>query len=160
MDIEIRDIRGDDRETLLELSLRAWEPVHASLREALGAVLYDRMIPDWRVSQRTAVADAIDDGETLVRVALREGEIAGFYAVRIRSEEDMGEVTLLAVDPDHQRAGVGVALTGHAVDWIRDQGMGVAMIETGGDEGHAPARRAYEKAGLAPLPIVRYFQAL
>jgi hypothetical protein len=38
--------------------------------------------------------------------------------------------------------------------------MGVAMVETGGDPGHAPARRAYEKAGFALLPIARYFKNL
>ena len=38
--------------------------------------------------------------------------------------------------------------------------MGVAMIETGGDRGHAPARRIYEKAGYTPLPAVRFFKSL
>jgi len=32
--------------------------------------------------------------------------------------------------------------------------------ETGGEEGHAAARRAYEKAGYRGLPLVRYFKAL
>ncbi len=38
--------------------------------------------------------------------------------------------------------------------------VAVAMVETGGDSGHAPARRAYEKAGFALLPIARYFENL
>jgi hypothetical protein len=34
------------------------------------------------------------------------------------------------------------------------------MVETGGDPGHAPARRTYEKAGYTLMPIARYFKAL
>jgi GNAT superfamily N-acetyltransferase len=67
---------------------------------------------------------------------------------------------MLAVDPDHQGHGVGTALTGFATDWLRGAGMQVAMVETGGDSGHAPARRVYEKADYRPLPVIRYFKAL
>jgi hypothetical protein len=35
--------------------------------------------------------------------------------------------------------------------------MSVAMVETGGDPGHAPARRTYEKAGFGLFPTARYF---
>ena len=38
--------------------------------------------------------------------------------------------------------------------------MRVAMVETGGDAGHASARRVYEGLGFRPLPISRYFRAL
>jgi hypothetical protein len=34
------------------------------------------------------------------------------------------------------------------------------MVEAGGDTGHAPARRVYEKAGYQALPAVRFFKAL
>ena len=38
--------------------------------------------------------------------------------------------------------------------------MTLAQVETGGDVSHAPARRAYEKAGYTGLPLVRYFKTL
>lgn len=38
--------------------------------------------------------------------------------------------------------------------------MRVAMIETGGDPGHAPARRLYEHSGYTPLAAVRFFKPL
>ena len=34
------------------------------------------------------------------------------------------------------------------------------MVETGGDPGHAPAWRVYNKADFTALPVVRYFKAL
>lgn len=38
--------------------------------------------------------------------------------------------------------------------------MAVAMVETGGDEGHAPPRELYEQAGFTQLPLARYFKKL
>jgi hypothetical protein len=39
--------------------------------------------------------------------------------------------------------------------------MRVAMVETGGDHGHAPARRhVYKQAGYQLLPVARYFRNL
>ena len=37
---------------------------------------------------------------------------------------------------------------------------GLAVVGTGGDLGHAPARRVYEKAGFVGLPLVRYYARL
>jgi len=73
---------------------------------------------------------------------------------------NMGEISMLAVDPDHQGGGIGTALTEFALDRLKDAGMKVAVVETGGDPGHAAARRTYEKAGHVLLPIARYFKEL
>jgi len=43
---------------------------------------------------------------------------------------------------------------------LEDGGMKLAVVGTGGDEGHAPARRSYEKAGYTALPLVRYYKDL
>ena len=93
-------------------------------------------------------------------VADVEETAVGFVAVKLRPTERMGEIAMLAVDPDDQGAGIGTALTTCALDRIKDAGMPVAMVETGGDPGHAPARRTYEKAGYKVLPIARYFKTL
>jgi ribosomal protein S18 acetylase RimI-like enzyme len=93
-------------------------------------------------------------------VAEDEGVVAGFVAVGLDRAARMGEIVMVAVDPDRQRRGTGRALTAFAVDRMREQGMTVGMVETGGDPGHAPARRTYERAGFRPLPIARYFIAL
>jgi hypothetical protein len=38
--------------------------------------------------------------------------------------------------------------------------MDIAVVETGGDPGHAPARAAYETGGFTLLPIARSFRLL
>ena len=58
------------------------------------------------------------------------------------------------------RGGRGRALTDHATDWLREIGMRVAVIGTGGDQGHAPARRLYDHAGYRLFPAAQYYKAL
>jgi len=67
---------------------------------------------------------------------------------------------MLAVDPGDQNRGLGRALIEFAAGWLREAGMRVAMVDTGGDPGHAPPRRVYEQAGYTLLPVARYFKAL
>jgi len=96
-----------------------------------------------------------------VWVAEVDDAVVGFVAIELHHpERSMGETSMLAVDPDHQGGGIGTALTEFALDRLKAAGMSVAMVETGGDPGHAAARRTYEKAGYVLLPIARYFKNL
>jgi ribosomal protein S18 acetylase RimI-like enzyme len=157
----IRSYRDSDAPDVVELSLRAWAPVFDSERAALGDVIFERLNgQDWRGRQRKEVEDALGDESMEVWVAEVGERAVGFVAVRLDVDDGLGEIYMLAVDPDHQRRGLGSALTGAATDWIRAAGLPIAVIDTGGDVGHAPARRTYENAGYRPMPIVRYFKAL
>lgn len=95
-----------------------------------------------------------------VWVAGANAEPIGFVAATLDKDSLVGEIYMLAVDPAAQDRGVGTALTEVATDWLRWSGMQVAMVETGGDPGHAPARRVYDKADFTSLPVARYFKAL
>ena len=72
----------------------------------------------------------------------------------------MGEVYVIAVDPDFQRQGIGRALMEHSQNRALDAGMAMMMVETGDDPGHAPARAAYEARGYQRWPVARYFKDL
>jgi GNAT superfamily N-acetyltransferase len=157
----IREYRPDDRAAVVALALRAWEPVFESLRRVLGAELDERMHgTDWRVYQRASVEAALDNDDMHLWVAEIDGTVVAFMAVTLHPDDSMGELYMIAVDPAAQGHGLGTRLTDVATDWMRAAGMRVAMIATGGDPGHAPARRAYEKAGYTALPGVQYFKPL
>jgi ribosomal protein S18 acetylase RimI-like enzyme len=115
---------------------------------------------DWRIRQQKDVEDVLADEGMKVWVGDMAGRVVGFAAARLDADHRMGEIYMVAVDPEHQGRGLGLALTNVAADWIREAGLPVAVVETGGDDGHAPARRVYEAAGFTPMPIVRYFKAL
>ena len=142
------------------MSLAAWEPVFESIREALDPGVYREHYPDWRVSQRLAVEAACADPSFKVWVATEGGRTAGFSALRLHEADRMGEIYMIAVDPAFQRRGIAKALTAHALDWFRAAGMTTAMVETGGDPGHAPARRTYESAGFRLFPVAKYFRTV
>ena len=157
----IRPFDERDAEAVVDFSLRAWAPVFASLEQALGSEIFRRQHPDWREDQRRTVQEVCAANKGLVWVADVDGAAVGFVAVELdHPERSMGEISMLAVDPDLQGDGIGTALTEFALDRLRDAGMRVAMVETGGDPGHAAARRTYEKAGYVQLPIARYFKNL
>lgn len=159
-EIEIRRFRPDDLDAVVDLSLRAWAPVFASLREALGDEILLRLHPDWEQDQSEAVRTSCL-GEDSTFVAVADGRPVGFATVCLNAfHEGMGAIDIIGVDPDYQRRGVGSQLTDFALDYMRDQGMDIALVETGGDPGHAPARAAYAAAGFTRLPIARFFRLL
>ncbi len=161
MEPAVRALKDRDQGAVIGLSLRAWAPVFASLERVLGeAGGYAQQHPDWRIDQQTAVEAACSSEQSHVWVAEVDGVVAGFVAVQLDHEASIGEIHMVAVDPAYQRNGVGGLLTSFVLDWIKDNGMAVAMVETGGDPGHAPARHLYERAGFVPLPITRYFKKL
>jgi GNAT superfamily N-acetyltransferase len=157
----IRAYREADRPAVVRLSLRAWAPAHASMRDVMGDEIFERLYgDDWRRQQQQDVEKVLGDEKSEVRVAEVDGEVVGFAAAAVDADSTMGEVSMVAVDPDFQNRGLGTQLTDSATDWLREAGMSVVLVSTGGDVGHAPARRTYEKAGFTPVPVVNYFKAL
>jgi ribosomal protein S18 acetylase RimI-like enzyme len=155
----IRPFVDSDLDEIVELSLLAWEPVFESFEKVLGASIFPILYPDWRKTQAEGVADACratDKYHTLV--AELDGRVVGFIAYELKGET--GEVVLLAVHPEFQKRGIATQLNQAALDAMKAAGMKMAVAETGGEEGHAAARRAYEKAGYTGLPLVRYFKDL
>ena len=53
--IEIRGFRENDLEAIVEFSLRAWQPIFASVRDVLGDDIFLRLHPDWKANQADVV---------------------------------------------------------------------------------------------------------
>jgi GNAT superfamily N-acetyltransferase len=160
MNVIIQPYTAEQRDAVVQLSLRAWAPVFASLERVLGPEVFPVLYPDWRVSQQQAVEGVCDGEEYHVWVALDAGAPVGFAAAKLHAADNVGEVYMIAVDPAAQRRGVASALMGVATDWMREAGMQVVMVATGGDPGHAPARHTYEQLGFALLPLAQYYKKL
>jgi ribosomal protein S18 acetylase RimI-like enzyme len=159
---EIRSFREEDLEQVVALSLRAWEPVFDSTRMALGDEIFYRLYPRGVDEQGTAVANNIAQHArtTWVATGADGDQVIGFALVIIDGDSPVGAIDMIAVDPAHQQRGVGRALTDFATDRIRDAGKTVAMIGTGGDPGHGPARLTYASAGYTLMPMARFWKAL
>jgi GNAT superfamily N-acetyltransferase len=161
MDVQIRPYTLADHDAVIQLSILAWEPVFLAWQRILGPDLYPIAIyPDWRIGQSEVVEKVIAIEHMHTWVADVEGVVAGFVCYECNDESKVGEVQLLAVHPGYQNHGIGTQLNLFALQKLKEGGMQLAVVGTGGDEGHAPARRAYEKAGYTGLPLMRYYKAL
>lgn len=160
MDAVIREYRPDDEEAVVALSLRAWAPVFASLEHVLGGEISRGLHGDWRQYQQKAVRNVLADPAMQVWVAQAAPGAVGMVAAMLHRERLIGEIVMLAVDPDRQHRGDRNGNDRGRHRLAARRGMRVAMVETGGDPGHAPARRVYENAGYTPLPVARYFRPL
>jgi ribosomal protein S18 acetylase RimI-like enzyme len=92
------------------------------------------------------VEEALVASKERVCVAEADGIAVGFVATNVSDPgRNMGEISMLAVDPDHQSGGIGTALTKFALERLKDAGMKVAVVETGETPGTprraAPTRR-------------------
>ena len=161
MIIQIRPLDNSDINDLVKLSLLAWEPVFTAWEQILGPKLYPIAIyPDWRKSQQDVVEKCCRNENFTTWVAEQDGKVVGFVAYELNDSNKIGEVQLLAVHPEYQNHGIGTELNNFALEKLKQAGMKLAVVGTGGDEGHAPARRSYEKAGYTALPLVRYYKKL
>lgn len=154
----VRAFTPTDTDRIIELSLAAWQPVFDSFRTILGEALYLRVHPDWRTDQAASVRGAIE--KNLTWVAVTDDRVTGFVNVIFDDAARSAEIYMIAVDPAAQRQGIGNMLTEYALAEMRARGIDLAIVATGGDPGHAPARAAYEKAGFTGVPQVWYAKQL
>ena len=147
--IEIRPATAADAPRLEAIREAAFAPVFASFRALLGDEIYERAQAHEDRNQGAYLASLLapDSGWELY-VAEEADTVVGFVAIQLNQERTIGELGLNAVHPDNAGAGVGTALYEFAIARMQDAGMRFATVSTGGDPSHAPARRAYEKAGF------------
>jgi ribosomal protein S18 acetylase RimI-like enzyme len=154
----VRCYEPADADRVVKISLAAWQPVFASFHTILDERLYQRIHSDWRTDQAAAVRGAVERNETWV--ATTNGIITGFVNVIFSTDERSGEIYMIAVDPSAQRQGIATMLTEFASQQTTTRGINQAIVATGGDDGHAPARATYEKAGFTGAPQVWYARLL
>ena len=162
MDVVIRAFEAADFSHLDEIRRLAFEPVFASFRQIVGPDIAAVAFATAEAEQSAHLKSLCDaDSPGRVFVAVLRDVLIGFVAVSLNHEEKVGEIGLNAVHPDHAGQGVGTALYDYALAFMRTEGMLVASVGTGGDESHAPARRAYEKAGFGPaIPSLWMYRSL
>ena len=138
--------------------MAAWQPVFESSREIVGDALFDLIYTDPGTRKREQVASACrDDVPIQVWVAEFEDEVAGFVTFDMDHDRLVGEIGNNAVSPNFQGKGIGTQMYEFVLGKMKEEGMNGAIVETGGDDAHAPARQAYEKVGFTgAFPSLTY----
>ena len=159
MTFQIRPFKQNDIGDLVQLTLLAFDPVFKSFEQILGPKIYPILYPDWQKSQAEGVEKLSSNKKINLWVAEKDGKVIGFIAYEFYDDQT-AEVQLLAVHPDHQNHGIGTELNTFALQKMKEAGMTLAIVATGGDASRTPARKSYEKAGYTLLPLARYYRDL
>ncbi len=158
----IRDLELQDVDRIVEIAVAAWEPIYAYYRQTMGQELYEIVFPDWKAEKAGQVRRACQpQSSAQVCVAEVDGLVVGFITFHAREGDRVGTIGNNAVHPRWQGQGIGPAMYEHVFERLRSLGFQAVRVFTGGDPSHAPARRAYEKAGFdVCLPEVGYYRKL
>ncbi len=160
-DFEILPFSMEHKQSVIDLTVDAWTPVFAQTQNDVPRFVMDAFYPDgWQVRQTTEVRELLESEPESIWLALEGRDVVGFIGLRLHPEDQMGEIHIVAVAPEHQKRGIATKLMQFAESRIRAAGMKMIMVETIGDSGHAPARRAYEAFGFERWPVARYFKKL
>lgn len=158
----IRAFDPGDLAAMQRIREAAFAPVFQSFRDIVGEPIAALAFAEADAQQSTLL-DTIcgaGSGHHVLVVAVRD-EIVGFVSFTIDPGRRVGEIGLNAVHPTHAGRGIGTDMYQHVMARMRERGIGLATVGTGGDPSHAPARRAYEKAGFGPaLPSVSLYRLL
>jgi predicted N-acetyltransferase YhbS len=160
--VRIRPFRPGDLPALHAVREAAFAPVFAGLRARLGPEIAPVALAAAE-DEQAALLDRIcaDGSDAAVLVAEADGTVVGFVAFSVDAASRVGEIGLNAVRPDRAGRGLGTGLYAAALAAMRARGAVVATVSTGGDAAHAPARRAYEKAGFGPsIPSLHLYRTL
>ena len=159
MTIQIIPAAEEHIEAACDIAIKAWTPIRAVFRRDLGDELYEAYFTNWQQSKRDGVAKALRSGRGYV--AILEDRVVGFVTYHADPITLKGELGGNAVDPECRGMGIGPQMYEFALNKMKEEGMEYATVYTGLDDGHAPARRAYEKVGFQKnLPSIRYYKKL
>ncbi|MCB0962864.1 MAG: GNAT family N-acetyltransferase [Acidimicrobiales bacterium] len=122
---------------------RAWRRDQAAVLD-IDARAFDEF---WTLD-RAGLADALA-ATPLSRFRVATDRVVTGYAITGRAGR-RGYLQRLAVDPDRQRAGVGVALVADSLRWLRRGGASAAVVNT--QVGNDGALALYLRTGFVPEP--------
>lgn len=128
MSISIRNFRPADLDAIKGLTVEAFPGVtlEQNVEQALG-VLNGH---DWRWRKARHIDDDVAANPAGIFVAEAEGKVVGYITTVLDREAGKGRIPNLAVDAAFRGQGLGRELIDRALDYLRQEGMAYAMIET------------------------------
>lgn len=157
----IRPYRPEDLEAVMDIANRAWQSIYDSYANTYGAELTHCLVPDRATAKGEEVRSQCEQHPECAWVHEEDGTIAAFLTFRIDEDKKIGTICNNAVSPEFRGRGIGRQMYRKVLDLFKEKGMRFAKVLTGSDEGHAPARKAYESVGFnIKWPTVNYYMRL
>lgn len=124
----IRRYRDADLERLKELTVEGFRNVSVDYHiERLFGPIAGK---DWKWRKARHIDQDVAANPDGVFVAEEDGRVVGYITTRVDRDAKIGWIPNLAVDEAYRQQGLGRRLMQTAIDYLRDEGMLVAKIET------------------------------
>ncbi|NLZ60608.1 MAG: GNAT family N-acetyltransferase [Lentisphaerae bacterium] len=158
----MRPYEESDLAIVMDIANRAWAPIRQMARQALGDQISDLLNPEGDdKSKGEQVRSQAENDPGQFWVCEEQGKIVGFITFAVNKNTSSGEILNNAVDPSCGLKGIGQQMYKAVLEHFRAAGLTYARVGTGLDWAHAPARRAYERAGFnRKLENVVYYMEL
>jgi len=161
----LRLARAADLHAIDRLTVDGYRAIQASYVAMLGDECYEavRLEPEltWEERKTKQNRDLFAVHPEQVWVLDRDGDVFGFVTFWLIHERSYGHIDNNAVRVDRAGEGWATVMYRQVLEHFRELGLRFAHVDTGLDEAHIPARRAYEAVGFdRAVPTVDYWQDL
>ena len=161
-DVVLREARADDLVAIDRLTIDGYRAIQQSYVAMIGEETYEavRHQPElsWEERKCAQNRELFAAHPDQVWVLDRAGDVFGYVTFWLFPDQQYGHIDNNAVRTDEVGRGWATFMYRSALDRFRSLGLRFAHVDTGLDDAHAPARRAYEAVGFdRQVPLVEYW---
>ena len=160
----LRHATNSDFQSIDQITIICYTPIHEEWVAMHGEKIYNQIYDisrPWQEVKTGQNHDLFSKRHEWVWVLEKGSEVIGFVSFEINFEKSLGTILNNGILPEHAGRGLGKFMYRHVLDYFRKEGINVAFVETGLDDPHIPARKAYEGVGFdRSTPVVYYWQDL
>jgi ribosomal protein S18 acetylase RimI-like enzyme len=159
----LRHARNEDFEAVGALTVASYRAIQESFVSMLGEECYDavRLEPElsWEERKIQQNRRLFAEHPEQLWVLEEDGDVFGFVSFWLFPS--YGHIDNNGVRADRVGQGWATFMYRHVLEHFRARGLRFAHVDTGLDDAHIPARRAYEATGFdRRVPTVDYWQDL
>ena len=164
-DAVLRVATETDLDAIDFLTVEGYRAIQESYVSMLGEDCYEsvRQQPElsWDERKKRQNRDLFAEHPDQLWVLDRDGVVFGFVSFWIFPAQSYGHLDNNAVRSSEAGRGWATFMYRHVLDHFRERGLRFAHVDTGLDDAHIAARRAYEAVGFdRAVPGVDYWQDL
>ena len=161
----LRQAQETDFPQIDEITIICYSAIYESFKKMVGeeifrGIYYNSDLP-WPESKTIQNHKLYASHPNWIWVLENQEQIFGYVSFKLRPEKNSGIIDNNGVLPEYAGKGWGKYMYRHVLEFFRSSGLRFALVETGLDDAHIPARRAYEGVGFDHQDLTTvYYQDL